>query len=186
MKEYTKRKQLILNGLTNVLDSGLDTPEKVVYLLVEIKKLRELLDEKLAALDLYRNWVVHTKLEHKGTTSNLIGKFDSLVKDEKSEEEIARDFIAKYPDFFRLENLKDGMKEFLATYGLPNGLTDDEACWKDFRKILLEILRECNIEPPNGKINKLSLHKDDKKEKCTFRFDLKDRVKKVKVKLKLD
>ena len=185
MKEYSKRRQLILKGLVNTLNSGIDTPEKVIYLLVEIKKLRELIDKQLAALDLYRDWVVHAELDHKGTTNKLIGKFDAFVKDNKNLRSISSEFIKYMPDFFTLNNLKNGMKEFLAVNELPSKLTDDKNCWDQFRKILLEILFECTINPPDGKIEELYLDKA-KNNKYRFAFRLRGRRGKSIVKSKIN
>jgi len=182
MSEYKNRKKLILKRIGNILDSDIDTPEKVVYLLVEIKKLRELVDNKLAPLSLYRDWVVHAKLDRGGTTSKLIGKFDPYVENDKGVREMSTDFVNYTPEFFTLENIKCAMQEFLVTNDLPTKLTEDKKSWNSFRTQLLDTLFECTINPPDGRIEELSIDKPNKK----YRFSFKLRGRRGKPVVKLD
>lgn len=187
MKDDSEQKQLIKNKLCHVLESRINTPEKVVYLLVEIRKFHELIGDNKPMLDFYRDWVVHAKLDRNSTIIDFLDKLEPYVTKGASGNSIATSFINNEPDFFTLDTLKRELEIFLSKNTMPSNLTNEHNCWKTFIKILLEVLKESTIEPEKPKkriIKKLSLV-NGRNGKPAFKFNLNIRVRPPMVKLTL-
>lgn len=197
-------KRLILNGLSRVLESGINTPEKVVYLLVEINKVRELANDKTKdkikkktqkekqkeeqLLNFYRDWVVHIKLDRNGTIIKVLDELENCIKKGANGKSIARSFIQNKPEFFTLVTLRKELGIFLSENELPCNLTKESKRWKLFVDIVLEVVKEGTIEPKESKeskkrIKKLSLV-TDKKGNHSFKFKLNNMAEALMIKLK--
>ena len=103
---------------------------------------------------------------------------------DKNIKEIANDIKSNQIDFFKLNELKTELKNFIASNKLPNKLVEDSAHWIIFIELLLEILKECPIVFNHGKIERLSLD-EDKKGYVYYRFRLRNNRNIVKIKLKI-
>jgi len=178
-------KSVILEKISRELNSGIDNEAKTLYLLVEIKKIRDLddPDREKTILDFYRDWAAHSELGYDKTTKGLLGRFEPYIKDNISARNIATDFGKHEPDFFKLKDLKTELKEFLSENKLPCKLIENEGCWYTFVKELLKILKECSIKPSVGEIKELSLEEDNNGN-TSFKFRLENRRDCPIVKLK--
>lgn len=176
-------KQKILEKLTKVLNSGIDSEEKTLYLFVEIHKIRKLDGEDKSYLDFFRDWLVHDEISHKSATDFFLNKFKEHISGLDTKK-IAQDFILHESDFFKFINLRTKLRNFFVTNSLPSNLTDDNNYWLRFVRLLVEILKECPVKCKNRKIDMLSLTEDSSGNIC-FRFHLKGRKEVIKIKLKI-
>lgn len=124
--------QKIIRELTNL---PIDTEPRVMYLMVEIRKVLEHEDLKYGALRFYCDWIVHTKLDRSYAYS---------VYDEVSNN------TTEGLDIISFRKLKEEMSSFLQTRNLPTDLLIDDN-WELFRDNLIEIL----IDTPVQKIDKV-------------------------------
>lgn len=176
-------KQIILDKLVNILNSGINTEEKTLYLIAQIRKIREQEGAKKTNLDFFRDWLLHNKLTSEKATKFFLNEFEKYV-DNKDIKSIALDFKSREADFFKFNKLKIELREFLIGNKLPSDLTDDANHWFKFIKLLVEILKECPITSSGGKIDSLTLTEDNSENIC-FRFHLRDRKEVIKIKLKI-
>lgn len=173
----------ILKKLANELSDGIDTEAKVIYLLVEINKVREEIRNQSrhgsnpkTFIDFYRDWAVHVELTHNGAVHTFLNRFEKDIKSDVKACDIARAFIRHNPEFFKLNNLRTELKIFLEGNGLPTRLTDEMSCWCKFVKELLKVLKDCSIKPNAGvgSIEEMRLNIDES-ENAHFKFYLRGR-----------
>lgn len=176
-------KQIILEKLAKILNSGIDSEEKTVYLFVEIHKIRKLDSEAKSYLDFFRDWLVHDEISYKPATDFFLNKFEEHVSGLDTKK-ITHDFILQESDFFKFINLRTELRNFFVTNSLSSNLTDDNSYWLRFVRLLVEILKECPVLCENGKIDMLSLTEDSSGNIC-FRFHLRGRKEIIKIKLKI-
>lgn len=112
----------------------IDTEARVMYLLVQIRKVLEHDTINNTLLSFYGDWVVHTKLDRKFARQVL-----KEVADENSE-------FGHHIRSFRL--IKGEMANFFQKYYLPTDLVDNH--WEMFRDKLLEILIDIPILSDQG------------------------------------
>ena len=103
----------------------IDTEPRVMYLLIEIRKVLEHDNIKNTLLVFYGDWVVHTKLDRK--FANKV--FDEIYNEDSS--------ISYHIKSFSL--LKNTLLEFFNKHNLPTELIDNH--WSFFRDKLLDILK---------------------------------------------
>lgn len=103
----------------------IDTEARVLYLLVEIRKVLEHNGVHNSTLRFYGDWVVHTNL-YKSSTQRI---FNLLSED--SHESV---------NIINFETLRCELKDFLTNYGLPTDIVDVNEFWVSFRENLIDIL----------------------------------------------
>lgn len=177
-------KNLILNKISKLLNSRIDTEAKTQYLLVQIHKVRKLDGESKSYLDFFRDWLVHDEISYRTATDFFLNRFEAYVVGNDAHR-IAQDFKSNEGDFFKFISLKDELHSFLAANNLPTDLTDNIRYWLGFVRLLVEILKECPVKCANGRIDELTLTEDVSGNIC-FRFHLRGRrdISKVKLKIK--
>lgn len=123
----------------------IDTEPRVMYLLVEIRKVLEHEEiKKNSLLGFYGDWVVHTKMDR-----SFAQKVFKEINDDKSE-------IGNHIKSFKL--LKNELERFFEKHNLPITLISKH--WAIFRDKLLDILIDTPIV--NDKGNKsFGFHKLD-------------------------
>lgn len=104
----------------------INTEARVLYLLVEIRKVLEHDNVHNSVLRFYGDWVVHTKLDK---------AFSQRIYDELQSED-SRDGT----NILNFERLKCELKEFLEHYQLPTDLVGIDDLWLPFREKLIDIL----------------------------------------------
>lgn len=128
-------KDSIVKKLRAVLNGRIDSECKVSYILSESRKLLEKYppDEPPFALSLYCNWALHIDLDRPKTTLPFLTRVDEFVAsvlarkdaDIVLEHRIFREFV--FLDTFRAQ-----LKAFLAAYGLPTAICDEDSRWHEF------------------------------------------------------
>lgn len=154
----------IIDKLSRELSKGIDSEAQVLYLLVEIRKVRQSLPRATKTLlDFYRDWACHVELIHASAVGIFIDRFEPLVDKKLSAHQIASGFIKAFPNFFTLDELKGELKSFFVQEGLATDLIDNPKKWSVFAKLLLGILEDCSIKRPSsssGLIRELTLKTD--------------------------
>jgi len=119
------------------LQGGIDSECRVVYLLVEIRKLLERTGTRrhYYALKFYCDWVVHTELAQAGAF-RILQRFDSGVKAIQHDPRALEAELGKeLSGTIRLEKFKRELKSLLQMEGLPTDLLGVErrayrkGCW---------------------------------------------------------
>ena len=179
--------RIIYTKLLNELNNDITNESQIVYILLQIRKLLEIKNLKptYPTLNLYCNWVLHSKLDHPATKRYFLDKFESYIDNRVDSKEVGKNIILNQYHFFVLNELKTQLNDFFKQNNLPSILTTPPS-WTKFKKLLLEILMECPIEINGNKIVGLSLTKDNVGKNC-YRFSLKRKLKDKKnvIKIKL-
>lgn len=182
----------IVGKISNELSKGIDSEAQVLYLLVEIRKIRQAnvsqggVRDPKTFLDFYRDWACHVELTHDNAVGMFLDRFEDLVDLNLTAHEIARSFIGHYPAFFRLDELRNELTVFLESEGLATDLTNDPRKWHTFARHLLGILKDCSVKrlrPTSEKIEELTLKVDDHGN-AKFKFRLRGRRDRPICKLK--
>src|ERR1051325_9365202 len=131
----------LLTKLQNVLSKRITNEAKVVYLLVEVRKLMEREHYSDALLKTFCNWVVHTSLENRAEGSAFVlGEFDQWfieLYDHKRKSD-------------RLEHISLGafrlaLNRFFDHFHLTASVGRDREEWKKFCSLYCSIVSECPI-----------------------------------------
>src|SRR5579862_6045433 len=127
-------KPSIIAKLRAVLNSGIDSECKVVYVIAECRKLLETYppDPKPFALQLYFHWALHLNLTQDHTTKNFLKRVDAYVasvfagnSDIAGEHRMTMDFGA-------LHTFRQELGPFLRAYNLPTDVCDHDPLWDQF------------------------------------------------------
>ncbi|KKS61740.1 MAG: hypothetical protein UV28_C0027G0003 [Candidatus Collierbacteria bacterium GW2011_GWE2_42_48] len=182
----THRKTLIKKSITRTLRTKLDTPEKVVYLFIEIGKYKELCGDKHEGmLFFYRDWVAHSELAWNSTMIKWLKRLESHIKTDSTGKQIARSFITNESQFFMLDTLKEEFKIFVTINTLPDKLLTNNIRWKVFIKTLMGVIEESSIKRKKGRLIKELSCVKGQNDKPSFKFKLSLNVRSPMVKLNL-
>jgi glutaredoxin-related protein len=116
----------------------INTESRVLYLLVEIRKVLEHDDVRESILRFYADWVVHTKLDK---------SFSQKIYEELK----SRDSRGG-ANILNFERLRKDLKQFLIKYQLPTDLVEVDKHWISFRENLIDILIDVPIVRKQEKI----------------------------------
>jgi len=184
-------KDIILKKISNVLKSEIDTEAKTLYLLAEIRKILELdkkkileLDKKKITLIIYCDWALHTVLNFKDTIARFSNKLENNIDYKIDIKEIAGNLKSSQSNFFKLNELKKELREFLKKNNLPCELVNNSNRWFKFIELLLEILKECTVIFKEGEIDKLTIGRDEKGNNY-YGVKLRNSRDVIKIKLKI-
>lgn len=133
--------QKISRELSNL---PIDTEARVMYLLVEIRKVLEHDDKLNSILGFYGNWVVHTRLDR---------KFAHQIFDEINDDNSQ---VGNHLRSFNL--LRNELKDFFVYNDLATDLVDEH--WEPFRDKLLDILIDTPVMNDKGD-KSFGFHKTD-------------------------
>lgn len=139
-------KSEILEKLSRELSNlPIDTEPRAMYVLVQIRKIMDHLNDKDNPLRFYCNWVVHVDLKQSPAQEKL------NVLSKISDVQISR--------FINLAEFRKHLGVFLIKLGLNNALVRIEKYWTPFQEQLMKILIDTPIENPNGGISFFALQK---------------------------
>jgi hypothetical protein len=137
----------IVEKLKPIILQSVETEERVVYIMVEIRKLLEraqVREGELATLRFFCNWAVHTKLT-RGEGSALVqlmnDLFDARLKGQlMSEEQHERLYGA-----FSFDRFREELLDFLRSQGLPLSNFEVLPDWVKFIKLYTAVVSDCPI-----------------------------------------
>ena len=138
----------IINKIDEILEVGDFTEPNTLYLLAEIRKLFDGIDQdktnKYKLINFYSDWVVHAKLDRRPAKEML--KF--LENGIHSGQGIAREAFG----FISFLNLKKELLNFIKVYKLKREIFEQK--WKQILNSLINIIADCPLENKNGNILK--------------------------------
>lgn len=125
----------IVKKLAKLVEEGIDSEAKVVYLLAETRKLIETYPPTPppVSLKLYCHWALHVDLTSPGTTLGLLQKIDEFVdsvygsgkRDDGAEQRMLDELRV-------LSTFKSELRAFFLGYGIPTTFCDDSERWRTF------------------------------------------------------
>lgn len=143
---------------------------EVVFIMVQIRKILDCGKNPYRTLRFYSNWVLHKELSKEATVKLLIDTLGSGIDSKKDGRENARNLIASSSGFFMFNTFKNELKDFINEYSLPVNVLSN-ANWRNFRKLLLEIVKDCPVYFVPTEISSLRVTKDDART-FAYRFVL--------------
>jgi len=149
----------IVSKLRRELSSNAPITEaKVVYILVEIRKLIERTHQKqhYFPLDFHCSWALHAGMDRCGAT-RILRRFDNayeLLK-EKSLGELDTILHNELRATMDMEQFRGCLEEFLTTYKLPTTAVKDD--WTQFLRHYSAVIEDCPLTVNNPEQNPLNL-----------------------------
>jgi hypothetical protein len=131
----------LISKIRNALNTGIDTEQAVVYVLVEIRKLCDRTKYADPNLRVFCNWVAHTDLGNRAEGSTYILK---SVDDEVTRARQKGVQVRSCP-IFRFQTFRDSLRNFLTTLQLPLDIVNTEAVWRRFIMLYASVVGECPI-----------------------------------------
>jgi hypothetical protein len=129
----------IVGKLMKHLSKPIDDEPGVVYLLAEVRKLLERDDPTHSnrALWMYCHWALHVDLTTPGATMDFLKRVDRWVTNTVAylTPSGAWEFLEEwnlFRDFIFLDTFRQQLRGFLAGYGLPLSLCDQDTQWYAF------------------------------------------------------
>lgn len=144
------------------LAEPITTERQVVYLLVQIRKLmdrlnqvagRTALDPRFRALGFLCNWIVHTDLSS-GWAQEPLAFFERHA-DDLLANNLTPTILAQTNSIFGLETVRDEMCQFFKEGKLNrNSLPFNAAEWAAFLRLYVAIISECTliVKPPHARV----------------------------------
>ena len=132
-------KDELLVKIQRVIDGRLTNEMKVVYLLVELRKLLDRETYQDPVLRTFSNWVVHTDLAKRGDGSTLVlTQFDEFFA-----ELYEKKTVSKERQHLSLGTFRLSLVECFKHFGLSATFTNDFKQWKQFSRLYCLIVSEC-------------------------------------------
>ena len=151
----------IIEKLDKFLDdhNPLNEECQVVYLMVEIRKIRDHerinnSSKDVTLLRFYCDWTVHT--EKTGITDNMLAIMEQVFQDIKAQITNPAMVQAMSPvmQFAYMDKLKDALKIFLEDHGMNTVLINEN--WLPFIQLLVKVLENQPIKNPTDDIELFS------------------------------
>lgn len=156
---------------------------EVVYFLSEVRKIIEN-NKNYPDLNLYCNWVLHSKLTKESTIKSLNLKLSRFVDFNKSKSEIQKMLArADGGKFIKMEDFKLELIKFLVNKGLSKIIFNGNK-WYKFVELYLKIIYKCPIEHGSTGISGLYLSKEKDGYYYGFYIDNIMRIPRIKLKFK--
>jgi hypothetical protein len=135
----------ITGKLASELSNVFDSEARVVYLLVQIRKLLEIYsqEQKYSILHLFANWAVHNELTNK-TARQWADRFQALHRLNYEE-------ALKLKPYISFTVLRGELDAFLLEHGLPcDKITANANSWRSFAGHLAQILLDVPLLIQSG------------------------------------
>ena len=167
----------IIRKLTSLLKEGITIEDKVVYLLVGIRKLIEAEDQgkEYPNLKFHCDWVLHSKLTGPGAQA-ILRAFDNAHPFLKRKEDLAQELQKEIGDICGLRVFQEELERFLDRYCLPP-IARDVDDWSRFFHLYSQVIQDIPLEVKSSSrdaaknISKIVVHVDDAKETIRSRYN---------------
>ena len=179
MRNKKQEQKRLADNLISFLNehSALKEECEVLYLMVQIRKILDCGGNSYKTLRFYSNWVLHSELSKTATTKLLVDIFDAGIDGKKDGRDNARNLISSSSSFFTLNTFKNDLKGFVNEHNLPGNILSN-ANWKNIRRLLLELIKDCPVSFVPTEIINLRVIKDNEKT-FSYRFTLANKRKPV-------
>jgi hypothetical protein len=136
----------ILRKLRGALAQDISTEGQVVYVLVEIRKLIERIDEsrQYETLYFYCSWAVHTRMT-KAVANDMLEKFDEahpLLKN-RGLDELPRELSNRIQEMTAMRRFHQQLSDFLRRYELDCRIVWNQ--WTAFLRLYASIIEGCPL-----------------------------------------
>ena len=145
-------------SLADLKKKGGISLDEVVSISIKIRQLLELnkkYQNDYPIVNLYCNWVVHTKLKHSNTIYKILLEVSRLISnaihvyDGEDPKEATRLFISKAGNILQLPEFRKGIKGIFLKEGIDTYLCDTKRWWEGFVTLLLKELSEKPLAFPD-------------------------------------
>lgn len=148
----------IVRKLREALCDEVSKEKDVVYILVESRKLLD--DTKPGqphfALKLYCHWALHVDLMGRDTTLPFLERLDGFVASVLAGNTSVVEEHRMLREFIFLDTFREQLRQFLASYGLPTAVCDENPRWHAFLNLYAGIVEDgtlsCNAQPGDLKL----------------------------------
>lgn len=144
-----------LEKLNKELKKDIKEECQVICIMSRIRKALEqhegILGDKYSLLKFYCHWTLHPKLNNTLYVQKIL---DRIAEAHKNQEISGTEF-----NFISFRILRKEIIDFLKVFNLKCGLLTNERTWKFFRRLLLDILIDCPLEPKIGAVERFAFKK---------------------------
>jgi hypothetical protein len=136
----------IVTKIRNLLENGVNDECKVVYLLVECRKLDDTYPRipMPFALSLNINWAVHIHLSYTNTTLDFLNRVDEFAANFLADQNFAQQHNM-FRELSFLESFRNQLAQFLAAYDLPTALCKNNDRWHEFLKHYAGVIEDGSL-----------------------------------------
>jgi hypothetical protein len=135
----------IVAKLTESLSGSIDSECRVVYALVEVRKLlqREKTEDNFGSLKFYCEWAAHAELSWK-PAQDLVKEIGDLLGklSDKENQEIEDGGLA---GIIYLARFREDLQNCLKHYKIPTKAFDDEQRWQEFLRLYSLVIQDCPL-----------------------------------------
>lgn len=144
------------------------TQDDVISIFLRIRQLFEMeknLQNQYPLLNLFCNWVVHTKLKDSNTIYRfLVGVSKSIssaihLQNGEDAREATNQFISHAGDLLRIPQLRRDIRKLFQQQGIETYLTDKKEWWDGFIALLLREIAEKPLEFPAEVVDGVKEHR---------------------------
>ena len=157
----------LLDKLNSTLLKPIRTQCRVVYLMVEVRKLMDRRDAsgEYPVLKLFCDWAVHINIGWNRAAEPLMREFDVAVESVKAGNGMPFAFL----EFLSLSHFREEFSRFLRANRLPCRVVEDGGEWDRFLDLYSAVVSDCPItyskrQIPFKLISTLTLTKDMPRE----------------------
>jgi hypothetical protein len=140
-------KSEIVQKLQTFLGAGpLDDDCRVVYFLVQIRKLLERSDAPPAqnkTLRFYCNWALHVKLDRNRAAEDFLAEVDPILTLSANLDKSAHD---RSDELLTLRLFRSELRTFLSQNGIDTATCDADELWDIFLRAYSNVVENCEIE----------------------------------------
>ena len=137
---------VLIDKIKKTLGKSSMEESDIVYLTVKIRKLlyKLNLNSEYKTLKSYCDWALHDRISKNKTCQEILGEVEKQYKKAKTGN--------NFPDlalgirFYELEEFKAELNLFLNRFEVQHNLLDEKT-WINFRRLFVENLTDCPIEP---------------------------------------
>ncbi len=152
---------LLVSRITNILQLSTFTPEIVVYVLSQIRKIIDYERKRntYEVINFYSDWILHVKIDR--SSQVILKEIEEILQGDRARNNysIIDSGIQKgwAPDYMKLDVFKEQLKNFCMEFSIPE--KNIQSNWKNFIKVVIDELVDFPISPNpdldirKGKIN---------------------------------
>lgn len=147
-------KHAIVEKLRRELREPITSERQVVYLLVEIRKLMEMLDDgpSFPALKFACDWVAHPVMD-RSEAKRIVRQIDKAQQiieeanyDLTTGTRVQRDHLAELGEHLKLSKFREQLSDYLVRHGLDYSIADDNAKWANFLRYYAAVVEDCPLK----------------------------------------
>lgn len=134
----------IVRKLRGVVGEQALTECRVVYVLVEVRKLLDLLDDasQFESLKFYCDWAMHAWMDRRQAKDFVASVDEWLSQSFGSGTPPAE--LNRFVELLYLSKFRDQLREFLRSHELPSRICEGEE-WSNFLRLYSQVIEDCPL-----------------------------------------